>query len=129
MRALTSRPDVFIRRTVAADATRRRYPSAMAIHADTHDDLRLFQTGEHACGYWSGRQARDLVLDPHDPRLGRSIRKRWHGASVAPAIWSTGRTANGAVPVCRYASRWMRFTPTAANAVAWRVTGIWWCAW
>ncbi|AQS75945.1 MULTISPECIES: arginyltransferase [Xanthomonas] len=42
----------------------------MAIHADTHDDLRLFQTGEHACGYWSDRQARDLVLDPHDPRLG-----------------------------------------------------------
>ncbi|MBV6897575.1 arginyltransferase [Xanthomonas euvesicatoria] len=70
MRALTPRPDVFIRRTVAADATLRRYPSAMAIHADTHDDLRLFQTGEHACGYWSDRQARDLVLDPHDPRLG-----------------------------------------------------------
>ncbi|AEQ97571.1 putative arginyl-tRNA--protein transferase [Xanthomonas oryzae pv. oryzicola BLS256] len=42
----------------------------MAIHADTHDDLRLFQTGEHACGYWSERRARDLVLDPHDPRLG-----------------------------------------------------------
>lgn len=42
----------------------------MAIHADTHDDLRLFQTGEHACGYWPDRRARDLVLDPHDPRLG-----------------------------------------------------------
>ncbi|UKR53390.1 arginyltransferase [Xanthomonas fragariae] len=42
----------------------------MAIHADTHDDLRLFQTGEHACGYWSDRQARNLVLDPQDPRLG-----------------------------------------------------------
>lgn len=69
-RALTSGPGVFIRRTVAAAATRRRYPSAMAIHADTHDDLRLFQTGEHACGYWSDRRARDLVLDPHDPRLG-----------------------------------------------------------
>ncbi len=42
----------------------------MAIHADTHDDLRLFQTGQHACGYWPERVARDLVLDPHDPRLG-----------------------------------------------------------
>lgn len=42
----------------------------MAIHADASDDLRLFQTGQHACGYWPDRQARDLVLDPHDPRLG-----------------------------------------------------------
>jgi arginine-tRNA-protein transferase len=42
----------------------------MAIHTDASDDLRLFQTGQHACGYWPERQARDLVLDPHDPRLG-----------------------------------------------------------
>jgi arginyl-tRNA--protein-N-Asp/Glu arginylyltransferase len=33
------------------------------------DDLRLFHTGEHACGYWPERTARDLVLDPRDPRL------------------------------------------------------------
>jgi len=33
------------------------------------DGLRLFHTGEHACGYWPERQARDLVLDPQDPRL------------------------------------------------------------
>lgn len=33
------------------------------------DDLRLFHTGEHACGYWPDRIARDLVLDPRDPRL------------------------------------------------------------
>jgi leucyl-tRNA---protein transferase len=33
------------------------------------DDLRLFHTGEHACGYWPERIARDLVLDPRDPRL------------------------------------------------------------
>lgn len=44
--------------------------AAMAIHADTRDDLRLFQTGQHACGYWPERLARDLVLDPNDPRLG-----------------------------------------------------------
>jgi arginine-tRNA-protein transferase len=35
------------------------------------DDLRLFHTGEHACGYWPERTARDLVLDPRDPRLPR----------------------------------------------------------
>lgn len=36
-----------------------------------HDDesLRLFDTGAHRCGYWPERVARDLVLDPRDPRL------------------------------------------------------------
>ena len=33
------------------------------------EDLRLFHTGLHECGYWPKRQARDLVLDPRDPRL------------------------------------------------------------
>ncbi|MGH8031270.1 MAG: arginyltransferase [Luteimonas sp.] len=33
------------------------------------ENLRLFHTGEHACGYWPERAARDLVLDPRDPRL------------------------------------------------------------
>jgi len=42
----------------------------MAIHGDRDDELRLFQTGEHPCGYWSDRVARDLVLDPNDRRLG-----------------------------------------------------------
>ena len=42
----------------------------MAIHGDRDDELRLFQTGEHPCGYWSERLARDLVLDPQDRRLG-----------------------------------------------------------
>lgn len=37
-------------------------------HHDS-DDLRLFHTSEHACGYWPDRLARDLVLDPRDPRL------------------------------------------------------------
>ena len=35
------------------------------------DDMRLFHTGEHDCGYWPGRTARDLVLDPRDTRLPR----------------------------------------------------------
>jgi leucyl aminopeptidase len=29
-----------------------------------HDNLRLFHTGDHACGYWPGRVARDLVSTP-----------------------------------------------------------------
>ncbi|MFT4197446.1 MAG: arginyltransferase [Pseudoxanthomonas sp.] len=33
------------------------------------EDVRLFHTGEHPCGYWPERSARDLVLDPRDPRL------------------------------------------------------------
>lgn len=43
----------------------------MGTEALSDDDLRLFHTGEHACGYWPGRMARDLVLDPRDPRLPR----------------------------------------------------------
>ena len=43
----------------------------MAMHGDRDDELRLFQTGEHPCGYWSDRVARDLVLDPNDRRLSR----------------------------------------------------------
>jgi arginyl-tRNA--protein-N-Asp/Glu arginylyltransferase len=31
--------------------------------------IRVFQTVEHACGYWPERSARDLVLDPADPAL------------------------------------------------------------
>ena len=33
------------------------------------DNLRLFHSVPHPCGYWPDRQARDLVLDPRDPRL------------------------------------------------------------
>ncbi len=39
-------------------------------HPD-NDELRVFHTGEHPCGYWPNRIARDLVLDPRDPRLPR----------------------------------------------------------
>jgi len=40
---------------------------APAMREDEH--LRLFHTGDHPCGYWPGRVARDLVFDPHDERL------------------------------------------------------------
>ena len=43
--------------------------TAMGNDSTPTDDLRLFQTGGHACGYWPERSARDLVLDPRDPRL------------------------------------------------------------
>ena len=33
------------------------------------DNVRMFRTGTLACGYWADREARDLVLDPRDPRL------------------------------------------------------------
>jgi arginine-tRNA-protein transferase len=32
-------------------------------------NIRVYQTAEHACGYWPDRSARDLVLDPADPLL------------------------------------------------------------
>ena len=32
-------------------------------------NIRVYQTAEHACGYWPERIARDLVLDPDDPML------------------------------------------------------------
>ncbi len=31
--------------------------------------IKLFQTQEHACGYWPQRIARDVILDPDDPAL------------------------------------------------------------
>lgn len=42
---------------------------AGALRPEDLRDLRLYHTAEHACGYWPDRQARDLVLDPGDPRL------------------------------------------------------------
>ncbi|MGY0504479.1 arginyltransferase [Luteimonas sp. e5] len=40
-----------------------------ASHTRTSPDIRLFHTTDHACGYWPQRVARDLVLEPGDPRL------------------------------------------------------------
>jgi len=61
-------PERFSGQTVAAPATRCGYAVPMALH-DSNDELMLFQTGEHPCGYWPDRAARDLVLDPDDTRL------------------------------------------------------------
>ena len=35
------------------------------------EELRVFHTGEHVCGYFPDRIARDLVIDPRDPRLAQ----------------------------------------------------------
>src|SRR5574339_612589 len=40
-----------------------------ASNTPDQDELRVFHTGDHACGYWPTRIARDLVLDPRDPRM------------------------------------------------------------
>ncbi len=44
----------------------RRYAGRMQGDAD---NVRMFRSGVHPCGYWQDREARDLVLDPRDPRL------------------------------------------------------------
>ena len=35
------------------------------------DELRVFHTGDHVCGYFPDRVARDLVIDPRDPRIAQ----------------------------------------------------------
>lgn len=50
------------------------------------DDLRLFHTAEHPCGYWPQRVARDLVLDPRDPRLAQ-----WYPQALQ---WGFRRSGN-----------------------------------
>ena len=58
---------------IANPAPAARYAAAMGAKPDQpalrDQELRVFHSGEHACGYWPARVARDLVLDPRDPRL------------------------------------------------------------
>ncbi len=59
--------------------------------------MTLYRTGEHACGYYPDRIARDLVLDPRDPTL----------ASVYPQALAQGYRRSGghvyrpSCPSCR----------------------------
>jgi arginyl-tRNA--protein-N-Asp/Glu arginylyltransferase len=39
---------------------------------DDPEAIRMFRTTPHPCGYWADREARDLVLDPRDPRLSQA---------------------------------------------------------
>ena len=93
------------------------------------DDLRLFHTGEHPCGYWPERIARDLVLDPRDPRLAAFYPTALGWVSVAPATWSTGRTAKVAAPAWPCAFRWRISNRIAASGAAPRATPEWKRAW
>lgn len=58
------------------------------------DSIKLFQTLEHRCGYYSDRLSRNLVLDPVDPEL-----PRLYGAALERGF----RRAGGHVyrPYCR----------------------------
>ena len=49
------------------------------------ETIRLYQTSEHACGYWPQRSARDLVLDPNAPQL----------PAIYPAALSQGFRRSG----------------------------------
>ncbi len=58
------------------------------------DQLRVFHTGDHVCGYFPERIARDLVIDPRDPRL----------AQVYPVALGWGFRRSGGIvyrPHCR----------------------------
>ena len=48
-------------------------------------NIRVYQTVEHACGYWPDRNARDLVLDPRDPAL-----PSLYGAALAMGFRRSG---------------------------------------
>lgn len=44
-------------------------PDNTSTAANDAEELRVFYSGEHPCGYWPARIARDIVLDPRDPCL------------------------------------------------------------
>ncbi len=49
-------------------------------------NIRVYQTADHACGYWPERTARDLVLDPADPTL-----PSLYGPALAMGFRRSGR--------------------------------------
>jgi leucyl-tRNA---protein transferase len=51
----------------------------------TAASVRLYQTGEHRCGYWPERVARDLLIDPEAPDL----------AALYPHLLSLGFRRSG----------------------------------
>src|SRR5690606_8921318 len=63
------RPVRFSGQTPARPRRLRPRRSMLAPATREAGHLRLFHTGDHPCGYWPGRVARDLVFDPHDERL------------------------------------------------------------
>jgi arginine-tRNA-protein transferase len=59
--------------------------------------MTLFRTGEHACGYFPERVARDLVLDPRDPSLAGA----YPGALAQGFRRSGGHVYRPQCPFCR----------------------------
>ncbi|EQD26476.1 arginyl-tRNA-protein transferase [mine drainage metagenome] len=80
--------------------------------------VRLFQTLPQACGYWHGRTAVNLVLDPSLEGLAALYPQALaHGFRRAGphCIGPIARAAPLAWPA---ASRWTRSVPIAASAAA-----------
>lgn len=59
--------------------------------------MTLYRTGEHACGYFPERIARDLVLDPRDPALSGA----YPGALLQGFRRSGGHVYRPNCPACR----------------------------
>ena len=71
--------------------------------------IRLFQTVEHACGYWPERRSRDLIIDPTDPYLptlfGRALAmgfRRSGGHVYRPHCVGCRACISVRIPVARF---------------------------
>jgi arginine-tRNA-protein transferase len=71
--------------------------------------IRLFQTVEHACGYWPDRRSRDLIIDPTDPYLptlfGRALAmgfRRSGGHVYRPHCVGCRACISVRIPVARF---------------------------
>jgi arginyl-tRNA--protein-N-Asp/Glu arginylyltransferase len=73
------------------------------------DQVRLFQTLPHGCGYYADRTAQNLVLDPAAPNLDQLY---------GPALERGFRRAGGHLYACRVASTWKTSSRTAASVAA-----------
>lgn len=85
--------------------------------------IRLFQTVEHACGYWPERQSRDLIVDPTDPHLpslfGRALSmgfRRSGGHVYRPYCVGCRACISVRIPVARFAPNRAQKRCLARNA-------------
>jgi arginine-tRNA-protein transferase len=87
------------------------------------DAIRLFQTVEHACGYWPERRSRDLIVDPEDPHLpsmfGRALAmgfRRSGGHVYRPYCNSCRACISVRIPVADFAPNRAQKRCMARNA-------------
>ncbi len=85
--------------------------------------IRLFQTVEHACGYWPERVSRDLIVDPTDPYLpslfGRALAmgfRRSGGHVYRPYCAGCRACISVRIPVARFAPNRAQKRCLARNA-------------